>query len=101
MTLGFEFSVLCHLLPVHTGWESSSFVESEPAGDAGSAPKADGRTRVAVRVRRSPRWINGRCAAGAATGLEIPCRLSRLEDRHFRLPLATTQPVEGAALIRR
>jgi hypothetical protein len=53
--VSFEYSVLCCLLLVHTGQESSSFMESEPVRDAGAAPKADGRTNVAVQVRRSPR----------------------------------------------
>ena len=71
-----------------------------PPGIAGAASKTAERDNAAVRVRRFPR-TNGRRAAGAAAGFEHPRRLPSREARHLRLPLATTQPVEGAALIRR
>jgi hypothetical protein len=72
--------------------------EREPAGW-----RAPPRKRLAARAvgLGTSSFLDGRCAAGAATGLESPCGLSRLEDRHFHLPLAATQPVDGAVLIRR
>ena len=95
--LRFEFSVLCHLPLVHTGRESRS-MESEPAGAAGAAPKAAGRANVAGRDRRSPQWK--RKQTGDCTRFE-PGRATALRVRIAPLPLATAQPVEGAALIRR
>jgi hypothetical protein len=43
----------------------------------------------------------GRYAVGAATGFEHQWQPLRPWARHPHLPLATAQPVEGAALIRR
>jgi len=44
--VSFDYSVLCHLPPVHTGRESCCFPESEPARVAGAAPKAAGRIKA-------------------------------------------------------
>jgi hypothetical protein len=45
-------------------------MESEPARDAGAAPKADGRIASRFESAALLAAINGRCAAGAATGFE-------------------------------
>ena len=53
--LGIVRSVLRHLRPVHTGRESTLFMESEPAG-RGDRFEGGRRSRAGDRVLRSPQW---------------------------------------------
>jgi hypothetical protein len=46
-----------------------------------------------------PLSAQGRCRAGARAGLERQHGITSREARHLQLPLATTQPVDGARLI--
>ena len=65
--LRFEFSVLCHPLPVHTG--RRAVPERDPAGW-----RAPPRKRLAVQAVGvgTSSFLFGRCAAGAAAGFEHP-----------------------------
>ena len=96
--LGFEFSVLCHLPPVHTGRESSS-LESEPAGR--SAPF---RKRLGVKRRGSCPPLSSMEGAPPARQRALNTRAGltawRIDTSNF-LASGTTQLVEGAALIQR
>src|SRR5262249_48544373 len=88
--VSFEYSVLRHLPPARISGRAD--MESEPAGW-----RAPSRKRVGGRPLRvgPPLSSLGRRAAGAATGFEHPWRSRGRGARHPRLPLATTQPVEG------
>jgi hypothetical protein len=69
--LGFEFSVLCHLRPVHTGPESRR--GEWTCRVAGPVPKTGGREPLRVGTAA---LLRGRRAAGAAPGLESRGRVT-------------------------
>jgi hypothetical protein len=99
----FDFSVLCYLPPVHTGWESSCVSRRVNLPGLQAPP----RKRLGAQVLQFESAallaeINGRCAAGAATGLESPRGVipREIDTSTFRSP-GTSQLVEGAALIQR
>jgi hypothetical protein len=96
----FDYSVFRQFRQPELASQSAELptLESEPARAAGAAPKADERASVTVRVRRSPHMEGAPPARQRALKARAG---SHLGDRHFHLPLATTQPVDGAVLIRR
>jgi hypothetical protein len=72
-------------------------LEGEPARAAGGVSKAPGRARCGSSP--PPSSMEG---APPARQRALNARAGSLPgDRHFHLPLAATQPVDGAALIRR
>ena len=63
--------------------------------------RSPARTRAGVKALggRDLRYPPGRCRAGARAGFERQYGISSRRARHLHLPLATTQPVDGARLI--
>ena len=80
MAVGFDFSVLFHLPPVHTGRESCSYPESEPARDC--------------RRRLENGWTcKRRCSSHPLSSLKSmegapPARQRALKARPAKAPLA-------------
>ncbi len=100
---GFDYSVLCHLPPVHTRRESCSYLESEPARDCRRRPES-GWTRK--RWCSSHPFSSPKSREGAPPARQRALKTrggrqaARLDTSAFRSP-GTTQLVDGAALIQR